>query len=82
MPIIAYSGTYVSYNFTKGVRYLVELWGANGGSCRWGSEGGKGGYAYAKMLPTSNLTWYFYVGGCPDETNIGYNSYAGGKSKV
>lgn len=78
MPIIAYSGTYVSYNFTKGVRYLVELWGANGGSCRWGSEGGKGGYAYAKMLPTSNLTWYFYVGGCPDETNIGYNNYAGG----
>ena len=78
MPIIAYSGAYTSYTFTKGVKYLVQLWGADGGSSRWGSDGGSGGYAYAKMLPTSNLTWYFFVGGCPDESTMGYNNYTGG----
>lgn len=77
MPIFRYKGAAENYKFLKGVKYLVQLWGADGGE--GGGGAGKGGYAYATMVPTADLSWYITVGGCPDEmTNGVTGGYNGG----
>jgi len=78
MGLLYYTGGSQSYVFTSGVRYLVELWGAESINC------GNAGYAYAIAKPSSNTTLYFYVGGSPAESASpftgGYNGGGSGGS--
>ena len=57
-----YSGTYKTLVLPKGV-YIVECWGASGGSTSNGA-GGKGAYKGGVLpLTQSSTTLYLYVGG-------------------
>ena len=57
-----YSGTYQTLVLPKGV-YIVECWGASGGSTSNGA-GGKGAYKGGVLpLTQSSTTLYLYVGG-------------------
>ena len=72
MPIIRYKGSNETFVFKKGVKYLVQLWGARGGG-----NTDEGGYAYAKVETTADATWYFFVGGSPNEYED-VNAHVGG----
>ena len=73
MGILYYTGGSQTYTFSSGVKYLVELWGAESINC------GNAGYAYAIVKPSSNVNLYFFVGGSPAESSNPYNGgYNGG----
>ena len=57
-----YSGETVSKEFAKGI-YVVEAWGAQGGSYYDSQAGGKGGYATGHLILDSDTTLYITVGG-------------------
>ena len=80
-----YFPTSVTGGFTfeakAGKQYLLEVWGAQGGSATcWNATalGGKGGYSYGYKTFTTNQTLYIYVGGRGKDATELNTIYEGG----
>ena len=70
----SYTGSVQTVTLYAGKRYLIELWGAQGGG-----SGGKGGYAAGEIEPESDTTIYLYVGGTTTTTTGGWNGGGNGR---
>src|SRR5687768_10070363 len=64
--VTAHAQQTFTYTYTGAVQtmnvqgdYIIECWGANGGS----AAGGKGGYSKGNITVSSASTFYIYVGG-------------------
>lgn len=61
---VSYTGAPQSFIFQKGGVYKIECYGAQGGSTTVGdSIGGYGGYVVGTYTPTTDTTYYLFVGG-------------------
>ena len=69
-----YTGTQQSWVAPSSGKYLVEVWGAQGGNAgyysynRASGTGGKGGYVSGELDIKSKETFYLFVGGQGDST--------------
>lgn len=68
----SYSGSVQSFTAPLSGDYVVETWGAQGGSYS-GSNGGKGGYSTGIISLNKGETVYVYVGGSTTTGNGGWN---------
>ena len=78
-----YTGEYQEFRATFSGYYLVELWGAQGGTNH--TAGGKGAYTYGTIYLNAGDGFYVYVGGNGSGATAGWNgggagggSYGGG----
>ena len=70
----SYTGSYATYTTPTTGSYILEVWGAQGGSYNSSYPGGKGGYSRGTINLTSGETLYIYVGGQPTSYNTSYSS--------
>ena len=83
-----YTGDIQSVNLPRAAKWLLETWGAQGGSQSTSYVGGKGGYSKGYYTTTGAKTLYVYVGGQATGATGGYNgggmgnSYPGGGGKT
>lgn len=75
---IKYTGKAQTMNFVSG-EYIVECWGAQGGTMQSGYSGvgGRGGYARGELSLPKPYTLYLYVGGQGQGYNGSTNHYGG-----
>ena len=57
----SYSGTYKIVTLPQG-SYILEVWGAQGGTGNASNAGGYGGYAKGTLNLSTNTELYLYVG--------------------
>lgn len=76
-----YTGSQQTWVSPSSGKYLVEVWGAQGGSplTSPGSSGGKGGYAKGELELTSGDTLYAYVGASGNSPGNPYTFNGGAK---
>ena len=75
------TGDIRNYTYTGGVQsiylpagtYLLQTWGAQGGSTSSSYSGGKGGYSAGTLKVTKPQTLYIYVGGAGSSKIGGFN---------
>ena len=63
VKIGTYTGAAETYTITKDGKYLLEVWGANGGTYNSAGEPGTGGYSKGTVELDKNETISLYVGG-------------------
>lgn len=78
----SYSGTSDVLTVPKTGRYLVELWGAQGGDYNATYVGGKGAYTSGIIDLTKGENLYVYVGGKGVAKTAGFNGGAPGGSST
>lgn len=74
----SYDGGFQVFNVPKSGRYLIELWGAQGGDYNANNVGGKGAYTSGIINLTKNEKIYVYVGGKGVARTAGFNGGAAG----
>lgn len=76
----SYTGSVQTFTAPFTGKYVVEAWGAQGGSVYdnnvWVTDGGKGGYTQAVVSLTKGQILYIYVGGRGADADV-YNSAGG-----
>ena len=75
-----YTGDSQLFTATFSGYYLVELWGAQGGT-GGGYTGGNGAYTQGKIYLDAGESFYVYVGGTASGTTGGWNGGGNGLSK-
>ena len=75
---VKYTGSVQPMNFVPG-DYIVECWGAQGGTMQLGytGVGGRGGYAKGELSLSKSYPLYLYVGGQGQGYNGSTNHYGG-----
>ena len=63
VKIGTYKGAAETYTITKNGKYLLEVWGANGGTYNSSGKPGTGGYSKGTVELNKNETISLYVGG-------------------
>lgn len=76
----SYNGNVQTYTASISGNYMLELWGAQGGTMAispWTGIGGKGGYSSGSVYLQAGTTLYIYVGGEGQGYNGSANHYGG-----
>ena len=77
--MFSYSGTYLTFTVPFTGTYIIECWGASGGTHNSYNYDGKGGYVKGSIELQQGNILYVYVGGKGTENGIG--GWNGGASK-
>jgi len=75
--IFGYSGQYQTFTAEKDKKYVIDLFGAQGGGA-----GGYGGHTHIVYTPTANTNLYFYVGGEGASKTGGWNGGGAGGAGI
>ena len=76
----AYTGKYQVFQPVFSGYYLIELWGAQGGTADSGGVGGKGSYTRGKIYLDAGVPLYVYVGGTTTTATGGWNGGGNGSN--
>ncbi len=73
-----YTGNYQTFTAPSDGYYMIETWGAEGGSADSSYVAGKGGYSSGYIHLNANYSLYVYVGGAGNVTSTDENVSAAG----